>query len=323
MFTVRTKRLIPMVLSGLLLCACAPGRPVGTPAADAEGLPIPFAPYVEVTTSRPDLTAVMEQSPARRFVLAFALARESRCEPTWGEALAVDDPALLTEIAALRARGGSVTAATGGASGTYLETSCATATELAGAYRRVLAAIGADRLDVDVEEEIPAALVADALAAVHRDLGTGLTVTVEVLDAQRGLPASAMTLLRALAERGTDVTVNAMVMNFPPEGHWRDSLLEAAETVTTQIGTVWPQAGRQRAYRRLGLTFMAGRNDTGPVTTLDDANAVRAYARAHRLGFLGFWSLARDNGDCPGRQVAGGNCSGIAQTRYDFTRSLA
>jgi hypothetical protein len=43
---------------------------------------------------------------------------------------------------------------------------------------------------------------------------------------------------------------------------------------------------------------MAGRN---VVTTVQDASAVRDYARAHQIGFIGFWSLGRTTGTARGR----------------------
>src|SRR5438067_11398507 len=104
-----------------------------------------------------------------------------------------------------------------------------------------------------------------------------------------------------------------MIMNFPPPGPWRAALIGAAETVTGQISGIWPQGGRDGAYHRLGLTMMAGRNDTGDITTLDDARAIRQYAGAHHIAFVGLWSLARDNGHCPGQPTATDECSGVAQ----------
>lgn len=334
-----TVRVWTVITAGLCLAvtACSPAstrtptassRPVseasGQPVPEASGPPasVRFAPYVYVAAPRPNLVSAMSESPVRHFVLAFALARDAQCEPSWGSTLPVDDPALREELAGVRAAGGSVTVATGGAGGTYLENTCETAGDLAGAYRTVLATTGADHLDVDVETSIDVELVADALTEVHEDVGTGITVTVEVLDARRGLGQPTLNLLNALAERGTDVTVNAMVMNFPPGASWRNAMVAAAETVTGQIQEVWP-GDRQDAYRRLGLTLMIGRNDTGQVTTLEDAAAVREYAWAHRIGFLGYWSLSRDNGGCPALPVADDQCSGISQSPYDFTRSLA
>lgn len=297
----------------LALAACAPDSGSGTPVS--------FAPYVAIGLGDPGLVAAVSATPARRFVLAFVLAGQGRCRPVWGAGRAVTDPALLADIAAVRAAGGSVTVASGGASGTYLENTCTSADELAGAYRSALSATGADRLDVDVEAAVPVQVVADALTLVRRD--AGVTVTVGVTGAARGLTPAATALLHALASRGTDVTVNAMLMNFPARGDWQTALLAAADTVAGQIAQVWPDGGQHGAYRRLGLTLMAGRNDTGAVTTVADAQAVRDYAQAHHIAFVGLWSLGRDNGTCPGRTAASPDCSGLDQDPYAFTRSLA
>jgi len=314
---VKPSRLVIAVCLFVLPACTRPGT------RDGAAVEVPFAPYVDVTYPHPELVTAAEHSPARRFVLSFALANQGRCEPAWGGFLPVDHPTLLEEIRALRNAGGSVTVATGGALGSYLENVCATADELAGAYRKALTVTGADELDVDVETRIPVDRVADALSALRSDPGIDIRITVAVQSAERGLAPATVTLLSALAERGTEVTVNAMIMNFAVGGSWRESMIDAAETVTDQISDIWPEGGRPGAYRRLGLTLMAGRNDTGVITTLDDARAVTAYARAHRIGFLGFWSLARDNGGCPSSPTARNDCSGIGQDAYAFTRSLA
>jgi chitinase len=320
-----------VLLCALVLSACtpvAPGRPVSPePTAESSVAPVPagpilFTPYVDVTAAHPSLAVAMAAVPARRFVLAFALASGSRCEPAWGGTLQIGNAGLLADVAAVRAAGGEVTVATGGAKGDYLENACATAAELAAAYRTTLVITGADRLEVDVEAGIPVESVAGAMATVHNELGVSLTVTAIVEDARRGLTRSSVALLEALAGRGIDVIVNAMVMNFPAGGDWRKSLLDAAESVTGQIEGVWSR-GRQDAYRRLGLTIMAGRNDTGVVTTLDDARAVANYAREHGIGFLGLWSLSRDNGSCPRLVEASPVCSGVSQDDYEFSGSAS
>jgi chitinase len=317
-----------VALSAALFVGCAAAEPV-VPPAELTGsspvpfAPVPFAPYVDVTSKHPSLASAVAAAPVRRIVLAFALAKESRCDPAWGGNLPVNDAALRADIAAVRAAGGAVSVATGGASGTYLENSCDTAAALVDAYSTALSATGADRLDVDVEAEMPVDLVADALTSARRELGVEVTVTAVVADSVRGFKPSTVSLLRALAKRGSDVTVNAMLMNFRAGNNWRDSLIAAAETVTGQVSQVWPGGGRSGAYRRVGLTLMAGRNDTGVVTTVEDASAVRDYARTHQIGSIGFWSLGRDNGDCPGRLAASPRCSGISQAPYAFTRALS
>jgi chitinase len=322
-----------LALGALALSACSPaqvpaapqppGAPVSVDPPAAKAL-VPFAPYVDVTATHPSFASVMAVTSVRRFVLSFAVSTGSTCQPSWGGTKAINDPALLNDIATVRAAGGGVTAATGGATGTYLENTCATAADLAAAYRAVLSATGADRLEVDVETKIPVDLVADALTSVQDDLKIPVTITAMVDDADQGITKSAMSLLDALAGRGTDdVEVNAMLMNFPDGGDWRGALLGAADSVADQIEEVWPDGGRPAVYHRLGLTIMPGRNDTGVITTLEDARAVGDYARDHQIGFVGLWSLARDNGGCPDRAEASAACSGVSQDAYAFTRSVS
>jgi chitinase len=274
-----------------------------------------------VTLASPGLAPAVTDTSVRRFVLAFLSAQGSSCTPEWGNR-ALNDPVLLAGIAAVRTVGGAVTVGSGGASGDFLETTCASADALAAAYEQALAVSGGNRLDVDIETRVQAEQVARALATVHRDTGVPITVTLGVGSAATGLTADGLAILRALAAHGAAVTVNAMLMNFPPDGNWRHALLTAAETVTTQIAGIWPDGGRSGAYRRLGLTVMAGRNDTGVITTLADARAVGEYAAQHGIAFLGLWSLARDNGDCPGRTAASPDCSGVAQQPYQFIQVL-
>jgi hypothetical protein len=70
----------------------------------------------------------------------------------------------------------------------------------------------------------------------------------------------------------------------------------------------------------IGVTEMPGIDDFGPAETFSeaDATAVLNWARQHRIGFLSFWALQRDNGGCPGTKGAG-NCSGLDQPTWYFS----
>src|ERR1700716_2153019 len=84
-----------VAFSAALLVGCAAAEPV-VPPAESTGsspvavAPVPVAPYVDVPSKHPSLASVVADTPARRFVLAFALAQESRCEPAWGGNLPVN-----------------------------------------------------------------------------------------------------------------------------------------------------------------------------------------------------------------------------------------
>lgn len=308
-------------MGALLMAGCATaGGHTGAERAQ-ESLPR-FASYVDVTWQHPSLSAAASAGRQGRFVLSFLLAKGASCTPVWGESTPVDAAALHTDVRSLLDSAGEVTVASGGALGTYLESSCHSATALEHAYRNALDATGVSRLDVDIEHPVPAALVAHALARLQRARPVDITVTLPVADAERGLDPTLMPLMLAVAAADVDVTVNAMVMNFPFDGTWRDAMLRAADSVARQIATVWHDDLRS-AYHKLGLTVMAGRNDMGMTTTVDDARAVARYARSHEIASLGLWSLARDNGGCPGRSHVADNCSGVAQQPYEFSTVLS
>lgn len=289
------------------------------PAADTS--PVPFAAYVDVTSPHPDLATTYRRTGQGWYVLSFVLADRGRCAPSWGGVLRLGDRSVRADVQRLRAAGGTVSVASGGAVGSYLENACSDAAGLASAYSAALDAVGTDRLDVDVEQPIRAQTVARALAILAHERPVRLTVTVGVGDADSGIDPGTLPLLRALAHQRTAFTVNAMVFDLPVTDGWRATMLHAADTVGTQFAHL---LGDDRAAtdHRLALTLMAGRDDQGVVTTPADAAAVRDYATKHGLAALGLWSLARDNGDCP-RGVLADNCSGIAQRPYEFTNVLS
>ena len=110
-------------------------------------------------------------------------------------------------------------------------------------------------------------MVTEALAELQRERETAVTLTLQVQD-ESGLTAQAVDLLHAAADSELDVTVNAMVMNFDPEGEWADSLVPTAQATVEQMGEVWPDTSSEALYRRLGLDAHDRPNDTGVVTTI-------------------------------------------------------
>ncbi|HEY2225533.1 carbohydrate-binding protein CenC [Actinomycetospora sp.] len=298
----------------------------GTRAPDGPLPTVRVAPYVDLTTPPlPDLGALATASGQSDVVLAFVLAGNS-CTPTWGGTTPMDDPAVQHSIAGLTARGGTTTVSSGGAVGTYLETRCPDARSLATAYGKALDAVGTDHLDVDVETDtgraIPVERIADALALLQKERGARITLTVQVEDASSGMTSTARDLVRAVSDRGVAVRVNLMVMNFAASGSWSEAMLDAAAASTRTLETMWPGSDPADVAARVGVTLMLGRNDTEATTTLADARAVVEGARAAGYGYVGAWSLARDNGGCPGTATEADDCSGIDQSRWAFTRAL-
>jgi chitinase len=306
------------VASVLTLSACASSAtPTGSPATGASA-----AAYVDVTGPRDTLARIAEDSGLRQFVMSFVLSDGGACRASWGGIRDLHDPALVAEIADLGAAGGTVTVASGGADGHYLENACGDAESLAAAYAEVLDATGSRHLDIDIEQDVPTELVVEALARLREQRDTEITFTLPVESAERGLPDEAVAALAAAEAGGLDVSVNAMVMNFPDPGNWAAAMTTAGDRIAAQIVAVRPDLDAAAARRLLGLTFMIGRNDTGPVTTLEDATALARYAADGGAGSVAFWSIGRDNGDCPDGTLQS-TCSGIAQDRYAFARAVA
>ncbi|NMI01076.1 hypothetical protein [Pseudonocardia acidicola] len=307
-----------MVVVALLVSACSPAADVAPTVAEA-GSPTRFAPYVDASVSPPVLVDMADATGVHDVVLAFALATGGRCEPSWAGVRPLTDPALLAQVGELRARGGQPTVATGGASGPYLENACGSPAELARAYASALDAVGGNRLDVDVEADVPAATVVDALTRLQRERGTAVTLTLRVQGQDQGLEPAALALVRRAAESGLRFTVNPMVMNFAHRGDWAAAMVATLDAVSAQLHGVWPDATGAEIAGRTGMTLMIGRTDLGAVTTLADAATVAGAARSRGLASIGFWSVGRDNGGCPGRATAAFDCSGIEQSRFAFT----
>lgn len=278
-----------------------------------------FAPYLYLDAAqRPTLAEAADQTGHKSFVLAFILAGPGRCTPSWNGVLPVDDPRITAEVAQLRERGGDVIVSTGGASGPYVENACGSADALASAYEKALDAVGSNHLDVDIEADIPVDMVNEALATLQQDRGTTVTYTLQVENAEEGLTSSAVDVLSNAADHGLEVIVNAMLMNFGYTGDWDSAMVAAAESTVRQMSEIWPDEGADSLHGRLGITVMIGRNDSGMVTTPDDARVLADYAQANSIAYVGFWSVARDNGGCPGQKEVTEACSGVAQEPYEF-----
>jgi len=310
----------------LLLAACADsggssatstatGAAAAGASADARSPAV--APYLDVTTST-DTAGIYAKTGQASVVASFVLADKSGgCTPTWGGETAIDDSAVRATLAKVSADGGKVVVATGGESGTYLENACS-ASALASAYAKVLDVVGSNYLDVDVEQTVKPATVTAALATLQKARGTAITLTLPVDGAEEGLTDPAIALLTSAKDAGLEVTVNAMTMNFTASGDWGAAMTTAAEAVKNDVASVWTGRTDAQAYAMLGVTPMIGVNDTGGTTTVAAAKTLLAWASSKKLGFVRFWSVNRDNGDCPDGSVSA-TCSGIKQDDYAFT----
>ncbi|MGH8791968.1 MAG: chitinase [Stackebrandtia sp.] len=311
------KRAAVALSAGVLLAAAFVAGPAHAEPDSAAG-DVKVAPYIDITMESPRLTDVAEATGQMHYTLAFVLGSHAGCDPKWGGVVDLREPRIVDQIDQLRAAGGDVVVASGGALGPYLENVCGSVDDLYNAYSEILDVTGANHLDVDVEASIPYQRVNAALKRLQDDRGTKIAYTLRVQGQDYGVDPFSLQILQDAAAQGVDVAVNPMLMNFGYTGDWGGAMIDAAEATLDQMRGVWPQLGDAELKSRLGVTPMIGRNDAGMTTTQTHARALLSWAQANDIGFIGFWSVGRDNGDCPDGRVSP-VCSGISQSRYEFT----
>ncbi|MFC5831340.1 carbohydrate binding domain-containing protein [Nonomuraea insulae] len=279
---------------------------------------IRHAPYIDITMPTPSLAGAANATGVKNYTLAFALGDSSGCNPSWGGTIPINDSRIVNDIKALQAQGGQVIVASGGALGPYLEHACGSVAALIGAYKKVLDTVGTNHLDVDVEAAIDVNKVNTALKQLQSERGTVVSYTLRIQGQDYGVDPFSLQILQDAAAKGLNVVVNPMLMNFGYTGNWGDAMIAAAQATLNQMKGVWPGRTDAQLKRSLGVTPMIGKNDTGMTTTQADARKLLTWANANHIGFVGFWSAARDNGGCPDGRVSP-TCSGIAQSSYEFT----
>ncbi|GIG70173.1 cellulose binding domain-containing protein [Phytomonospora endophytica] len=279
---------------------------------------IHVAPYIDITRESPTLTQVATATGQKYFTLAFILGSSVGCDPQWGGTIPLNDARIIGQINQLRAMGGDVVIASGGALGPYLENICGSADALYNAYVKVLTATGSNHLDVDVEASIPHSMVNTALKRLVDTRGTTVSYTMRIQGQDYGMDPYSVQILQDAAAKGLSPIVNPMLMNFGYTGDWGQAMIGAANATLGQMRTIWPGKSDAQIKAQLGVTPMIGRNDTGMTTTQAHARALLSWAQSNHIGFIGFWSIGRDNGTCPGGGVSP-SCSGISQSLYEFT----
>ncbi|GAA2629997.1 glycoside hydrolase family 18 protein [Paractinoplanes durhamensis] len=297
------------------------GSATTSASAAATSAPI-VAPYIDIVSGTADITAIHTATGQADFSAAFVVADSAKtCTPTWGGTKAIDDSTVGAELDKIEAVDGDVIVSTGGETGTYLENVCS-ATELAAAYEKALDVAGSNYLDVDIEQTVTAATIMTALSTVQKARGTSITLTLPVGGESVGLTDTEIAILQSAKDAGLDVIVNAMIMNFTGTGAWGTALTTATESVKADVAGVWSDLTDAEVYAMLAVTPMIGANGLGGPTTVANATTLLAYAKEKGLGFVRFWSVNRDNGDCTDAKVSS-KCSGISQDEYAFTKLFA
>ncbi|MGA5820626.1 cellulose binding domain-containing protein [Kitasatospora sp. NPDC094028] len=321
--------------------------PAPTPTATptATGAPVPpagagagFAPYVDTSLYPPyDLVATARATGVKTYNLAFVVSGGG-CQPKWGGVSDLSADAVAAQIGALRAVGGDVRISFGGANGSELALACGSTADLTAAYRKVVDAYGATKLDFDVEGGAIADAAANtrraqAVAQLQQDAaakGKALDVSFTLPALPSGLTQDGVDLLAGAKANGVAIgAVNIMAMDFgdgvapDPQGRMGGYAIAAATATQAQVRSVLG-LDDAAAWRKVAVTPMIGVNDVASeVFTVADAKQLADFAATKHLAWLAMWSGTRDKA-CDGgaKATADASCSSIVQQPLDFTRAL-
>ncbi|MBJ6641338.1 lectin [Streptomyces sp. DHE7-1] len=305
-------------------CGGGANQKWNAPAADGGGTsaPMAVAPYLyNGWGSPPSPATITRATGVKWFTLAFVLSN-GYCNPQWDGGRPLTGGVDQQTIGTVRAGGGDVVPSFGGYSGNKLESSCGSAGELAAAYQKVIGAYGLKAIDIDLEADAYASATVqqrtvDALRTVKAG-NPGLKVYVTIGTGQSGPDTS---LINRAAASG--LTVDAWtIMPFDFGGAGRnmgDLTTQAAEGLKNALKNAYHYSDDQ-AYRDMGISSMNGVTDQNETVTVNDFRTILAYAQAHHLARLTFWSANRDR-PCTGGPAD--SCSGVSQSDWDYTRVLA
>jgi chitinase len=312
-------------LRRLATLALAAGAALATtaglaPSAMAAPDPVLASPYLYQWGGQSDPAAAMSATGVKSFTLAFMLSNGT-CNPQWDGNRALDgsDAALIKTI---RDAGGDVIPSFGGWSGNKLGATCATPEDLAGAYQKVIDAYQLKAIDLDIEntDEFENPTVQDRILSavkITKDKNPSLRVVITMGTSTTGPSDTGKRLITQAKALGADIDVwSVMPFDFSSGGDMAAMTESAVDGLAAQLKSTfgWDDA---TAYSRSGLSSMNGNTDNaGETVTVDNFNAIRDYATSHHLGRFTFWATNRD---CSG----GGDCSGIDQEQYAFTKIVA
>ncbi|MFD8389506.1 lectin [Streptomyces sp. NPDC059680] len=295
----------------------APAVGDSTPSA-----PMAVAPYLyNGWGSPPNPATITQATGVKWFTLAFVLSN-GYCNPQWDGSRPLTGGVDQQTVNTVRAGGGDVIPSFGGYSGNKLESSCSSAGELAGAYQKVINAYGLKAIDIDIEADAYSNATVqqrtvDALKTVKAG-NPGLKVYITIGTGQSGPDTS---LINRAASSGLTVDAWAiMPFDFGGAGQNMGNLTtQAAEGLKTALKNAYGY-GDDQAYRDMGISSMNGITDNNETVTVNDFRTILAYAQAHHLARLTFWSANRDR-PCTGGPAD--SCSGVNQSDWDYTRVFA
>jgi chitinase len=304
-----------------------------------------FAPYFEAYNGD-SLNGLSQQSGNNFLTIAFAqTASVGSCTALWDGDTAISSSTYGSDITAIRARGGDVIPSYGGYAadnaGTELADSCTNVNSIATDFEKMITTYDISRIDLDVEDNSlgrtagidrrnKAIKLVEDWAAAN---GRAIQFTYTLPTSPTGLESNALAVLQNAAQNQARIdVVNIMTFDYY-DGATHDmaaATQTAANGLLNQIKTIWPGKTTAQYWNMVGIIEMNGEddyaNDTGNLSaenfTLANATTVTNWAKTQGIGALSFWALQRDNGGCPNQAPGDNNCSGVAQSTWQFSHLM-
>ncbi|GAB3058072.1 carbohydrate-binding protein [Micromonospora schwarzwaldensis] len=282
------------------------------------------APYVYPGWGNPPAPSTITGQGVRAFTVAFVLA--NGCNPVWDGEGGLTGGVHESWINQAKAAGATIVPSIGGWQGNKLGPNCSTPEALAGAYQKVINTFGLKAIDIDIEnyDEFENYAVADrivsALGIIKRN-NPGVTTILTFGTTTSGPNVHGVRLINQARALNANVDVfTIMPFDFGGGSDMYTSTRNAAEGLKNQLKSTFGW-NDQTAYAHMGISGMNGLSDQQEVTTPETWTRIRDYARSSGLARFTFWAVNRDRG-CAGGGVVS-NCSGIAQSDWEFSRISA
>lgn len=256
-------------------------------------------PYVDTTLSPAiDFTTIPHIDGLH---LGFVIADSSK-DPSWGGHHKVSSDYMDKRIRNFKK---PLICSFGGAAGAELATVCKDEYELFTKYKYVIEKYNFKIIDFDIEGaalgNLPSIEIRNKAIRMLRKAFPKLKIHVTLPVSPNGLSPKAVEMTSLF-----DV-VNIMAMDYGNVKEMGEAACEAATNA------------RRQTKKPIGITVMIGKNDTGEVFTLRNAQQVSAFAdHNYWVAFKSFWSVHRDRG------LGGGLESGsqVVQNPWQFSSFL-
>jgi hypothetical protein len=311
-----------------------PGPASAATPAKLEPYSLGFAPYAYLPYSTDLIDNIRATTGVKQYVVAFINSAGS-CTPTWDNDATLGlgstrGNAIGADIAKLRTNGGDVTLSFGGEGGNELANYCTDVTSLKAAYRSVIDKYNLTRVDFDIEGTNASQTAANlrraqAVASLKQDLpGLKVYLTIQT-DTSIGLDPAGKVIAEQMRDAGVPLAgINIMTMIFGTGTDDGAATISAAKAAFTTLKSMYPSNTDAEIWQSLDLTALIGVAYGGGETyTLANAQTVRSWAQAQKIGMLTMWNVARDQ-PCAGtaHNLTDETCSGVTQTPYQYMSIL-